>query len=136
MGYFMKAKTAKKVYFDFIQGELEFSLEKLVKQYEIDWKANLEFEQYLGEEDKQKDVNIKTEKTHLGEAFFKYKQDCITMKDTVEKHFTLVIREIEAGLPQVVEEEVKDEDDEEDFFVKGSHWTCINCTMVNQMQIT
>jgi len=44
MGYFMKAKTAKKVYFDFIQGELEFSLEKLVKQYEIDWKANLEFE--------------------------------------------------------------------------------------------
>jgi hypothetical protein len=54
------------------------------------------------------------------------------MKETVEKHFSKVINEIEAGLPTVQSEEVKEEDDNE-FFLKGTHWTCIFCTYVNEM---
>ena len=58
-----------------------------------------------------------------------------TLKDNVERHFSKVINEIEAGLPSVSFEDIKEEDDEDsDFFTKAKTWTCINCTMVNQMQ--
>jgi hypothetical protein len=68
----------------------------------------------------------------LGEKFFKFKQDVNTLKDTVERHFSKVINEIEAGLPSVSFEEVKEDDDEDtDFFIKAKNWTCVNCTMVN-----
>lgn len=36
---------------------------------------------------------------HLGERFYKYKQDVNSMRDTVERHFSKVISQIEAGLP-------------------------------------
>ena len=72
---------------------------------------------------------------HLGDRFFKYKQDVNTLRDTVERHFSKVINEIEAGLPIVCVEEVEEEDDEdEDFFTKAKNWTCINCTRVNEMR--
>ena len=57
------------------------------------------------------------------------------MKDTVERHFSKVINEIEAGLPSVSFEDIKDDDEDSDIFIKAKTWTCINCTMVNQMHL-
>lgn len=125
----MENNPAKKNFFDFMQGELEFSLEKLVKKHEENWKDYIEPEINMnpGQKGSSSAPNM-----HLGERFFKYKQDVNTMRDTVERHFSKIINEIEAGLPSVSYEEVKKEDDEDqDFFTKGKTWTCINCTMIN-----
>jgi hypothetical protein len=40
----MENNPAKKAYFDFIQGDLEYSLEQLVKLYEKDWTNYIELE--------------------------------------------------------------------------------------------
>jgi hypothetical protein len=55
------------------------------------------------------------------------------MKEILERHFSKVIGEIEAGLPSVQVEESKDcdDDDEEDTFNKAKTWTCIMCTTPN-----
>jgi len=54
----------------------------------------------------------------------------------VERHFSKVINEIEAGLPSVSFEDIKEEEDDEyyDIITKAKSWTCINCTMVNEIQ--
>jgi hypothetical protein len=76
----------------------------------------------------------KPKKTHLGERFFKYKQQVNSLKETLERHFGTVISEIEAGLPSVqVEESKEGDDDEEDNFSKATTWTCIICTTQNPM---
>lgn len=78
----------------------------------------------------------KPKKNHLGERFFKYKQEVNSMKDTLERHFGTVISEIEAGLPSVeVEESKGDDDDEDDTFTKATTWTCIICTTQNAMAL-
>jgi hypothetical protein len=38
---------------------------------------------------------------HLGERFFKYKQDMNTMKQTLERHFSAIINDIEEDFPSV-----------------------------------
>lgn len=51
--------------------------------------------------------------SHLGERFFKYKQDVNSLRETVEHHFSKVINQIEAGLPDIKDdEECKGEDDD------------------------
>lgn len=67
----------KTVFFDFIQADLESSLEKLNKRNEEDWQLHLEID-YEG-------------KIHLGERFFRYKQDVNNLRSTVETHFSKVI---------------------------------------------
>jgi len=66
----------------------------------------------------------------LGDRFFKYKQDVNTLRSTLEGHFSRVINQIEAGLPDVKEEEGIKEDD---VFSSSPTWTCPTCTVVNQM---
>lgn len=78
--------------FDFYQGELESSLEKLNKRNEEDWQTYLEID---GEG-----------RIHLGEKFYRYKQDVNTLKYAVDTHFTRIISQIEAGLPDVKEDEL------------------------------
>lgn len=41
----------------------------------------------------------------IGERFIRFKTEVIGLKDVVEKHFTRVIGQIEAGLPEVKDEE-------------------------------
>lgn len=55
------------------------------------------------------------------------------MRDTVERHFSKVINQIEAGLPEVPEEETKEDDDLNSF--KESTWTCPTCTNVNGKEV-
>ena len=113
MRYFMENNLAKKNYFDFIQGDLEFSLEKLVKKHEENWKDYIEPVIIITQDNSSHQINTFAGGMHLGEKFFKYKQEVNTMRDTVERHFSKVINEIEAGLPSVSFEEVKVEDDED-----------------------
>lgn len=54
---------------------------------------------------------------HLGERFFKYKQEVNTLRDAVERHFSKVINQIEAGLPDVPD----DENDEDDVMLDGGN---------------
>ena len=72
-------------------------------------------------------------RNHFGEKFFRYKQNINGLKDALEKHFTKVINEIEAGLPSVQVEETKEGEDEEDDVFKATSWTCITCTSLNNM---
>ncbi len=131
----MKGNPAKRRMFDFLQGDLESSLEKLVKVHEDDWMKHLEQSLMMGEtydEELLKNGGVQSSKNHLGERFFKYKQDVNSLKETLERHFSTVIGEIEAGLPSVQVEESKDcDDDEEDTFNKAKTWTCIMCTTPN-----
>jgi hypothetical protein len=64
----------------------------------------------------------------LGEQFFKYKQDVNSLKDTVEKHFSKVISQIEAGLPDVID---NDENDHDIFIPTLANWLCPTCTTEN-----
>jgi hypothetical protein len=93
---------------------LEGSLEKLNKRNEEDWQLYLE-----ANEDG---------KLHIGEKFFRYKQDVNTLRDAVERHFSKVINQIEAGLPEVANEEKNDEDVD---MMEATSWTCPTCTNTN-----
>ena len=61
---------------------------------------------------------------HLGEPFFKYKSAVNALKDAVEKHFSTVLKDIENGLPDVKDEENKE--DEYSMLLKED-WTCPTC---------
>ena len=74
----MKDNSAKKRMFDFLQGDLESSLEKLVKVHESDWTQYLDNAFDMGEtfDDEMAEKGEEMpKKTHLGERFFKYKQE-------------------------------------------------------------
>ena len=60
----------------------------------------------------------------LGESFFKYKQNVNTLREAVERHFAKVIQDIENGLPEVKDEETKE--DEYSMLLKED-WTCPTC---------
>ena len=74
-----------------------------MKLHEKDWRDYVEPEIVLSQEESKGSSQINTMSTrkHLGEQFFKYKQQVNTLRDTVERHFSKVINEIEAGLPSV-----------------------------------
>jgi hypothetical protein len=137
MRFYMKGNPSKQRLFDFLQGDLESSLEKLVKVHESDWMQHLDQALMMGEtyDEEMQTIGVpKPKKTHLGERFFKYKQQVNSLKETLERHFGTVISEIEAGLPSVqVEESKEGDDDEEDNFSKATTWTCIICTTQNPM---
>lgn len=90
MRFYLDGK-AKQIFFDFIQADLESSLEKLNKRNEEDWQLYVEV-------DGQGAI-------HLGERFFRYKQDVNSLKTAVETHFSKVINQIEAGLPDIQDED-------------------------------
>ena len=56
MRYYLENNPAKKAYFDFIQGDLEFSLEKLVQMYERDWKDYIEPETFSGTQKEETNI--------------------------------------------------------------------------------
>jgi hypothetical protein len=49
MRFYMKGNPSKQRMFDFLQGDLESSLEKLVKVHESDWMAHLDQAFMMGE---------------------------------------------------------------------------------------
>ena len=90
------------------------SLEKLNHENEKNWTVD-----YIEE-----DINGKL---HLGEKFFKYKQELDNLQNVLEKNFNRTMQDIRNGLPDVVED---GEDDETDFNFGGTstgEWTCRTC---------
>ena len=72
---------------------------------------------------------------HIGERFFKYKQDVNGLKSVVETHFSKVINQIEAGLPEIMDDSEIKMVGELDKFNKAQTWTCPTCTNLNQMSV-
>lgn len=66
---------------------------------------------------------------HLGDRFYNYKKEVNLLKEAVERHFSKVMLQIEAGLPDVIEHE----QDKDDLIMAGSDdtWTCSTCMTVN-----
>jgi rubrerythrin len=50
----------------------------------------------------------------------------------VENHFERTIVQLEANLPDVVDDAVQAED--EDVFDGAQNWTCMTCTTINEMK--
>jgi hypothetical protein len=98
--FFLEGKN-KQIFYDFIQGELEASLEKLNRRNEEDWSKYLEVDEincnlfYL--------LNDGIE-LMIGKRFLDFKSEVISLKNAVENHFSRVISQIEAGLPEVKDE--------------------------------
>ena len=109
----------KQAFFDFIQGDLERSLEALNKRMEENWLDKLEY-----------DVQGRL---LIGMKFVKFKEAVTSLREVVEKHFNTVMKEIMNGLPSIA----CDFDDEsgEDYTFDGSntgtHWTCRTCQVKN-----
>ena len=113
---FYMAISSKTAFFDFLQGELEASLEKLNKKNEVEWQEYLEVDAFS--------------ELFLGERFYKFKTEINGMKSALETHFTRIIASLEAGLPGVEEVEGVAE---LDTFGGASNWTCPTCTVSNPM---
>ena len=113
---FYMAVTSKTAFFDFLQGELEGSLEKLNKKNEEDWQVYLEVDGF--------------DELFLGERFTKFKTDINNLKSTLETHFSRIISVLEADLPGIEEIEGVME---LDTFSGAQNWTCPTCTVINPM---
>lgn len=101
-----------------LQALLEGSLEKLNKLNEEAW------------EKKYIDVD-ENSRMHLGDKFFTFKREVISIKESVEEHFGKTIQDIEANLPDVPYDGDKDVD--MDNFTKDQ-WFCQSCTVSNKNQ--
>jgi len=111
--------TLRQQFFDMLQALLEGSLEKLNKRNEEPW------------EKKYIDVD-ELAKMQLGERFFAFKREVISLKESVEEHFGKTIQDIEANLPDVPYDGDKDHD--LDSFAKDQ-WFCASCTASNQNNV-
>jgi len=118
----MKGKR-KKAFFDFIQADLELSLEALSRCLVKDITEYIE----MGAD---KSISLK-------EEFFKFKTDACAIRSAVETHFIKVLAQIKGDFPDVKEEEGKEEldssDEEGGPTTKASvQWTCYICTTKNE----
>ena len=84
--FFLRGEN-KQAFFDFIQGDLEKSLELLNAKNEEDWLS------FLDEGHDGRPCN--------GEGFTKYKEEITTLRETLERHFNTAMVSIQAGLPEV-----------------------------------
>lgn len=69
-------------------------------------------------------------KLQLTDKFFAYKQNIVTLRETLEKHFNTCMNNIRKGLPDVIEEAKDDKDYTFDGTNVGS-WTCRVCIIKN-----
>lgn len=109
--FFLKGPN-KQAFFDFIQGDLENSLEHLNKKMEENWLDKVEYDLHG--------------KMFLSQTFYLYKETVTTLSTTVENHFNKVMQEISNGLPSIIDNFEDGEDYEFDGAGVGE-WTCMVC---------
>ena len=66
-------------------------------------------------------------KVTLGERFFAYKQKSVGLRETLERHFNQIMKDIKGGFKDVHDDRV---DEEEDFTFKDDgkgEWSCMQC---------
>ena len=112
--------AAKQQFFDFLQSDLESSLEKLNKKNEEEWVTYVETNE-LGQ-------------LQLTDKFFAYKQEIVTLRTALNNHFNQCMTSIKNGLPEV-EEEVKDEADYTFDASMVGKWTCRVCQVRNNADV-
>ena len=122
MRFFMKGKR-KKVFFDFMQAELELSLEALSRLLVKDITEYIEMAA-------DKSISLK-------ESFFIFKTDAGQIRSAVDTHFIKVLGTIKNDFPEIKEEEGKEELDSSDEESGPStsakvEWTCYICTSFNE----
>lgn len=110
--FFLKG-AQKQAFFDFIQGDLERSLEALNKRMEENW---LDYVEY--------DVQGRL---ILGQKYIRFKETVTTSREVVERHFNTVMGEIMNGLPSISNVVEDDEDHTFDGGNVGTSWTCRTC---------
>jgi hypothetical protein len=91
MRFLSKRNHAKNILFNFLLGDLEGALEKLVKIQESDWRANIDNTEPLMGESQEK----------FGERFSKYKKEMNRLKGILENQFSRIISDIEDDFPMV-----------------------------------
>ena len=121
MRFFMKGRR-KKLFFDFMQSDLERSLEALSRCLIKDITEYIE----MGVD---KSISLK-------EEFFKFKCNSSDIIDAVEGHFGRVLKQIRNDFPDIKEEESKEDidssDDDGGPTTKAAvQWTCYICTTLN-----
>lgn len=110
----------RQAFFDFIQGDLEKSLEALNKKMEDNWLNHVEYDTQG--------------KMVLSQKFIRFKENVTSLREVVERHFNYTMKEIMLGLPSIPEEEKKDETDYTfDGSNTGQNWTCRVCQVKNPM---
>jgi predicted restriction endonuclease len=114
--FYLKGQN-KQQFFDFIQSDLERSLEMLNKKNEEEWVGYLETNG-LG-------------MIQLTDKFFAYKQNIVTLRETLNRHFNTCMTSIKNGLPEVEDEELDDFEHAFDASMVGK-WTCRVCQVRNQ----
>lgn len=122
MRFFLTGRR-KKAFFDFIQADLERSLEALSRCLIKDITEYIE----MGAD---KSLSLK-------EDFFKFKIDACQIRSAVETHFTKVLCQIKGDFPDIKEDAKGDDldssDEESGPSTKASvQWTCYICTTKNE----
>lgn len=123
--FFMKGIN-KKSFFDFMQKELEISLEKLSRLIIKDITDYIEMNE---------DKSIK-----MNQDFFKFKQNANDLKHSVNDHFSRIMTRIQLDFPEVTESKAKgkkqqvDSSDEEGAPESNDkvQWPCFICTNINK----
>ena len=110
----------KQSFFDFIQAELESSLERLNKLMETEkWIDKLDYDE--------------SGRVVEGERFFTFKARVTDLTKTLQGHFNKMMQDIMSGLSDVKEVD----DTKDDFTFDGTntgHWTCRTCQIKNPQQ--
>mmetsp|Transcript_21929 Transcript_21929/g.40003 ORF Transcript_21929/g.40003 Transcript_21929/m.40003 type:complete len:539 (-) Transcript_21929:2760-4376(-) len=122
LGYFINS-PAKLNFYEFMQGELEHSLELLDLATEIDIGS------YIGS-DESRNIALKHE-------FFTKKTDISSIKNAVQNHFAKCMHEMELGFPDIADD-VRQGDLEniEDKLNASIYWSCPFCTYGNKPEAT
>ena len=110
----------RQVFFDHMIQNLEAALDALQRKLDNPWVTFTEKDD-LG-------------RLYLGQKFFKYKESCLTLVETLQKHFTDSMRQIHDGLEDI-EETVKLNKnivEDVDYMFDGTYeykntWTCSKC---------
>jgi ariadne-1 len=123
LGFFLNS-FSKIQFYEFLQGELERSLEMLDKKTEIQERN------FLLELDG---------KVQLSEEYFIYKGELKTIINLVRNHFDKSLEQMEAGFPEIRETNL-DTDIEEMIMMRittqqVTHWYCPACTFANERSV-
>ena len=113
--FFLKGK-AKQLFFDFMQAELEWSIENLSKLLETEL-FNIFFDENTGTV------------FELGLEFDKFRIEAVQRYDAVKKHFVQIVLQIQSNFPEVIEGVTAKTVNEEARILEN--WTCHVCMNSN-----
>mmetsp|Transcript_1623 Transcript_1623/g.3506 ORF Transcript_1623/g.3506 Transcript_1623/m.3506 type:complete len:545 (+) Transcript_1623:594-2228(+) len=127
MGYFMTS-PAKISFYEFLQGELERSLDSL------DQKTEVKLESYL--------INAPSGGKMIKDTFFADRSILMSLISVVRTHFSKSIREMELGFPEIGDVNETQAKEIEEHILKTlaanstTNWICSLCTFSNEASVS